>query len=266
MPLSWTLDKIGVLAHTAEDCGLVLHAIAGKDDEDPASAHKSFYYATQYYRQSIRELRIGFAEIDFSDWLEQPLRPAFAEALSTLKSMGAQMCDTRLPDFPYGAVIGTIVDSEAASVFENFIRSGRVEQLADTDQIAGLKASMSYSAVDYLKAMRVRSQVQDAFRTLFRNIDLLVAPAHFELPDRSDQPFDTTPPKRPDQKGVGGALVQASNLCGYPAIALPCGFANGLPVGLQIVGPAFNENRLLAFAEEFQARTDFHRQHPPVAD
>src|SRR3954451_11522506 len=261
MALSWTLDKIGVFAHTAEDCGLVLHVIAGKDPDDPGSAGKSFYYTPTWY-QKLSDIKVGFAEIDCADWPDEPLRPAFANALAAVKSLGTQMVESRLPDFPYGPVIGTIIDAEAASIFERFMRSGQVEELADQGQIAGLKASMNYSALDYLKAMRIRSQIQLAFRRLFSDIDLLVAPTRFNLPDRADQRFDDTIPKHPDQRGVGSDLVQAGNLCALPALPLPCGFVNGLPIGLQIVGPPFTENRLFAFARDFQARTDFHKQHP----
>src|SRR3954452_18637510 len=263
MALSWTLDKIGVFAHTAEDCALVLHVIAGKDADDPGSAGKGFFYTPDWY-QKISDLKIGFAEVDFAEWPDERLRPAFSIALGTVKSMGGQMVESRLPDFPYGPVIGTLIDSEAASIFEVFIRSGQVDGLADQDQIAGLKASMNYSALDYLKAMRVRAQIQAAFRTLLSDLDLLIAPTRFNLPDRADQPFDEAIPKRPDQRGVGFNLVQASNLCGLPAITVPCGFVNGLPIGMQIVGPPFSENRIIAFAREFQKRNDFHKQLPPA--
>ncbi|HLH04691.1 MAG TPA: amidase [Bryobacteraceae bacterium] len=262
MALSWTLDKIGVLARTAEDCGQVLRVIAGKDDADPASARKSFYYAPHYY-QNFKDWKIGYAEIDFAEWPDEPLRPVLQNALAVCKSIGAEMRESKLPDFPYGAIIGTIIDSEAASVFEPLIRSGRVDQLADQSQIDGLKASLTYSAVDYLKAMRLRTQIQSAFRQLFGGVDLLLAPTHFSLPERADQPFPEDEPKRPDTKGVGAGLVQASNLCGLPAITFPCGFVNGLPVALQLVGSPFSENRLLAFAQEFQNRTDFHKRRPP---
>lgn len=263
MALSWTLDKIGVLAHTAEDCALVLHRAAGADDADPGSAHKSFYYEPEYYRP-VPSLNIGYAEIDWTAWPDEPLRAAFANALSIVKSLGAHMVETRLPDFPYGAVIGTIIDSEAASIFEQLIKSGQVDQLADPSQIDGLKASLTYSAVDYLKAMRVRSQIQTAMRELLSNVDLLVAPTRLSLPDRADQPFDENEPQRPDQKGVFAGLVQASNLCGLPAITIPCGLVNGLPIGLQLVGAPFSENRIIAFARAFQQRTNFHQQHPSV--
>src|SRR5262249_31136623 len=159
---------------------------------------------------------------------------------------------------------GTIIDSEAASIFEQFIKSGQVNQLADASQIAGLKAALNYSAIDYLKAMRIRSQIQTAFRQLFETIDVLITPTHFIPPDRADQPFDETEPKRPDGRGVGKGLVQASNLCGFPAITIPCGFVNGLPIAMQIVGPPFSENQIIALAHEFQNRTNFHKQRPPV--
>ncbi len=264
MALSWSLDKIGVLARCADDCGLVLRVIAGADDNDPGSAHKSYYHTPQYYR-AFSDLKLGYAEIDFSQWPDEPLRPAFANALSIVKSIGCQMVESKLPDFPYGPVIGAIIDSEAASIFEQLIRSGRVDQLADQSQIDGLKASLTYSALDYLKAMRVRSQVRSAFRDMFaNNVDLLVAPTRFGLPDRADQPFDETPPKRPDQKGVGAGLVPAANLCGLPGLTIPCGYVNGLPIGLQIVGPPFSENRIIALGREFQNRSEFHKQHPSV--
>jgi aspartyl-tRNA(Asn)/glutamyl-tRNA(Gln) amidotransferase subunit A len=263
MALSWTLDKIGVLARSADDCGLVLHEIAAGDDYDPNSAHKSFYYAPKV-QQNVQSLRIGYAEIDWSEWPDEGLRPAYATALAAVKSVGAQMVESKLPDFPYGLLIGTIIDSEAASIFEQFIRGGAVDQLSDPMQIAGLKASLNYSAVDYLKAMRVRRQVSDGLRDLLANVDLLVAPARFSAPDRADRPFDQTEPKRPERKGVGGGLIQASNLAGLPAIGIPCGFVNGLPIGLQIVGEKFHENVLLGFAHAFQEQTDFHKQHPSV--
>lgn len=261
MALSWTLDKIGVLARSAEDCGLVLHEIAGADDEDPGSAQKSFYYSPQYYG-NLSDLKVGYAEIDFAEWPAEPLRPAFAQALTIVKSLGAPMVESKLPDFPYGPIISCIIDSEAASAFETLIRSGGVDQLADQGQIDGLKASMNYTAIDYLKAMRVRSQIQAAFRELFANVDLLVAPTKLDFPDKADGLFDDSIPKRPDVKGVFAGLVQASNLCGLPALSIPCGFVNGLPIGLQIVGRPFSENRILGFAVEFQKRTNFHKQHP----
>jgi aspartyl-tRNA(Asn)/glutamyl-tRNA(Gln) amidotransferase subunit A len=99
---------------------------------------------------------------------------------------------------------------------------------------------------------------------LFADFDLLVAPTRLTLPDRADRPFDETVPQRPAQKGLVDGLIQAGNLAGLPALTIPCGFVNGLPIGLQIMGGPFSENRIIAFAREFQRRTDFHQRHPPL--
>jgi aspartyl-tRNA(Asn)/glutamyl-tRNA(Gln) amidotransferase subunit A len=266
MALSWTCDKIGVLARSADDCGLVLERMAGGDNDDPGSAGKSFYYAPKYARP-FKDLKVGFNPIDFEQWPEASMRPACTSALNVVKSFGAEMVQMKLPDFPYGLVIGTVIDAEGSSVFENLIRSGKVDQLADATQVNGLKASLDYSAVDYLKAMRVRSQIQQAFREVFTRVDMLVSPSTFNLPERIDQPFDIQEKNRPPdpkQKGVGSGLVPAANLCGFPGLSIPCGFANGLPMGIQFVGPAFSENTVLAFGREFQNLTDFHKRHPAL--
>jgi aspartyl-tRNA(Asn)/glutamyl-tRNA(Gln) amidotransferase subunit A len=266
MALSWTCDKIGVLARSADDCGLVLERVAGGDNDDPGSAGKSFYYAPKYARP-FKDLKVGFNPIDFEQWPDAPMRPAYTSALNVVKSFGAEMVEMKLPDFPYSLVIGTVIDAEGSSVFENLIRSGKVDQLADATQVNGLKASLDYSAVDYLKAMRVRSQIQQAFREVFTRVDMLVSPSTFNLPERIDQPFDVQEKNRPPdpkQKGVGSGLVPAANLCGLPGLSIPCGFANGLPMGIQFVGPAFSENTVIAFGREFQNLTDFHKRHPAL--
>ena len=151
MALSWTLDKIGPFARTAEDCGIILQAIAGSDSKDPGSAGKSFYYTPKYARP-MKDLKIGYAPIDFSDRADVAARPAFAGALLALKETGVQLIETKLPQFPYGPILSTILNAEQGSIFEPLIASGKVDQLADPAQIAGLKASLDVAAKDYLIA------------------------------------------------------------------------------------------------------------------
>jgi aspartyl-tRNA(Asn)/glutamyl-tRNA(Gln) amidotransferase subunit A len=264
MALSWTLDKIGILARSADDCGHVLQAMAGGDVLDPGSAGKSFYYFPQYARKTS-ELKFGYSPLDFNDLLEEPYRSVFAKALDVVKSLGAQLTETSWPDFPYGPVIGTIIDSDAASIFETLIRSGKVDQLADQEQISGLKAALNYSAIDYLKAMRIRRQIQAAFREMFTNLDILIAPTRKTIADLANVPFDQQhPEKQPPEhpRGFYG-IVPATNLTGFPALSLPCGFVNGMPVGIQLVGNQYSENTLLSIGREFQKVTDFHKQRPP---
>jgi aspartyl-tRNA(Asn)/glutamyl-tRNA(Gln) amidotransferase subunit A len=263
MALSWTLDKLGPFARSAEDCGLILQTIAGKDGKDAGSAGKSFYYTPQYAR-AMKELRVGFAPVDFAAWADPAARPVFSAALDVIKQTGAQLVETKLPDFPYGAVISTVIGAEEASIFEELIRSGGVDQLADAAQIAGLKANLDISAISYLKAMRVRRLMQEAFRQLFVNVDVLVTFGRDRPATPLDQPLDRgsrgeLPPQDPGMN----SLIPAGNLAGLPALVLPCGFAADLPVALQVVGLPFSENLLLAIGREFQQRTDWHKRRPP---
>src|SRR5205807_1998548 len=117
MALSWTLDKIGPLCRSAEDCGLVLQAIAGSDRNDPASAGKSFYFTPQYTRD-LKDLKVGLATVDFDEWADPAARPDFAKAVDVIRAMGVQMTAAKLPDFPYGAMTSTIITTEGASTFE----------------------------------------------------------------------------------------------------------------------------------------------------
>ena len=105
MALSWTMDKIGPMCRSAEDCGMVLQAIAGGDSKDPGSAGKSFYYTPQYARK-LSDLKVGFAPVDV-EWADPQARPAFEAAMQVIRDTGVQMVEVKLPDFPYGPVTST---------------------------------------------------------------------------------------------------------------------------------------------------------------
>jgi aspartyl-tRNA(Asn)/glutamyl-tRNA(Gln) amidotransferase subunit A len=259
MALSWTLDKIGPICRSAEDCGLVLEALAGTEYDEAASARKNFYYTPQFARD-LKDVRVGFAPVDFNEAVDPAARADYAKALETIRSLGVQVTETKLPEFPYGAVISTIISAEGSSVFELMIKSGKVDQLADQHQIAGLKAGLEIPANEYLKAMRIRALIQEAFHDLLSTIDVLIAPTRYDPAPKITQPLDGGAPAR---SGLS-ALIPAGNLAGLPALSIPCGFANGMPMGLQLVGPPFSENMLLAVGRSFQERTDWHKRRPPV--
>jgi aspartyl-tRNA(Asn)/glutamyl-tRNA(Gln) amidotransferase subunit A len=263
MALSWTLDKIGPMARSAEDCGRILQAIAGSDGKDPGSAGTSFYYAPQYARP-LKELKVGYAPVDFADRAEESARPAFQAALAALKETGVTLVETKLPSFPYGPILSTILAAEQASNFEQLITSGKVDQLIDAVQIAGLKASLELPAKDYLKAMRLRRLIQEEFRKLFTQVDVLLAPGRPGPASKLEQALDRAgfQPPAGTPPGLQG-IIQAGNLAGLPALVLPCGLADNLPVALQLVGAPFAENLLLAIGREFQTRTDWHKRRPP---
>jgi aspartyl-tRNA(Asn)/glutamyl-tRNA(Gln) amidotransferase subunit A len=264
MSLAWTLDKIGPICRSAEDCGLVLERLAGTDQDDPASGHKSFYYTPQFVRD-LKDVRVGFAPVDFEEGVHPAARDDYAKALEIIRSLGVQVAEAKLPEFPYGPVISTIISAEGSAVFEPLIKNGQVDQLADPYQIAGLKAGLEIPASEYLKAMRIRSVMQEAFRDLLSITDVLIAPTRYDpapkinepLPGGNNRPIPATP-------GLTD-LIPAGNLAGLPALSIPCGFANGMPMGLQLVGSPFSENMLLAIGRAFQDRTDWHKRRPPIA-
>jgi len=264
MPVSWTMDKIGPMCRSAEDCGFVLHAISGGDSNDPGSAGKRFYYWPEY-PLDLKQLRVGFAPVDFSDWAEPSARPAFQAALDVIRASGVRMKEVALPDFPYAAIAEIIIAAEASAAFERLIESGDVDQLADPHQIAGLRAGLEIAARDYLKAMRARRLIQEALGKLFVDYDLLVSPSRFGPATRITEPVDAEPERpKPSQRGLSD-LSAAGNLAGLPALFLPCGFTGGLPVGIQLVSRPFTEGLPIAYGREFQTRTDWHRRRPPAA-
>jgi aspartyl-tRNA(Asn)/glutamyl-tRNA(Gln) amidotransferase subunit A len=266
MALSWTLDKLGPMCRSAEDCALVLSVIAGVDYEDPGSAGKSFHYAPQYARKPA-DITVGYAPIDFDETATPGTRAGFQEALKAFQALGMPLKEVEIPDFPYGALVSMIIWAEAGSIFEELIRSGKVDELADHRQAQGLKTGLEIPATEYLRAMRVRSLVQKAFNDLFLDVDFLLAPTRPTVASKVTDRLDggAAPTAAPKSRGLNG-LIPAGNLAGLPAISLPCGFAEGLPIGISVVGRPFYENQLIAIGKMFQSHTDWHRRRPPVGD
>lgn len=257
MPLSWTMDKLGPLARSAEDCALVLSAISGRDPADPTCVGKLFSAARQ--RPSLRGKRIGFIREEFEKYGEPEVERAFQKALETLRSTGAQLEEAKLPDFPYAEVAGTIVSAEAAAAFEGLIRTGRTVEIIDPQGKVGLYAARLISAADYLKCMRIRRLIEDELGKLFKKFDVLVAPSLLIVAPAIEANLD--------EAFKGGSEIEAAgNLAGLPALSVPCGYGKGhLPVGLQMVGKAFDEAGVIAIGQTFQAMTSWHRERPPIS-
>ena len=267
MALSWTLDKIGPMCRSAVDCGIVLAAIAGGDSDDPGSAGKSFYYAPEYVRPN-KEITVGYAPRDLELIADREVAKVFADTYAAFREMGFTMKEVALPEMPYSAAASTIIGCEASSIFEDLIASGKVEQLADQNQILGLKASFDYSARDYLKAMRVRRLVQEMFGKLFDGVDVLLAPSRINVasPVAQDMDADAGIVNRGVTLPTRGLrdLSAAGNLAGLPGLSMPCGFVGGLPLGISVVSRPFQENLILGMGQRYQERTDWHKRRPKV--
>ena len=243
MALSWTMDKIGPLAKTARDCATILSVLSTR----PVS----------FGGVDPKSLRVGWLDLELGKFGEKEVASAFENALGVLRSAGIEARRTKLPDLPFEDVAAIVIQAEAAAAFENLEKSGRVSELADPDAPLAFEIAREIGATDYIKAMRLRSEMQRAMARFFEEWDLVLAPTERYVASRLDQKLD---------EALAGSdpLGGAGNLCGLPAISVPCGFGkDGLPVGLSIVGAPWREENVVALAELYQARTDWHTKEPP---
>jgi aspartyl-tRNA(Asn)/glutamyl-tRNA(Gln) amidotransferase subunit A len=264
MALSWTLDKLGPMCRSAQDAGLVLSVIAGRDPLDPTSraSEQLPRYSKEGRllnpRRERRLLRVGVLK-DSYEKTQPEVSKNFLASVEVLKRFAAVEMDVRLPDFPYGPSVGTIVDAEGASAFRELIESGRVAELASPEGRVGGFAASLVTAVDYLHAMRLRAPMRRAWAEMFKKVDVLAAPSRATVSYPVDKTFDKAYP------GIGATSpIGAANLVGVPAISVPNGFGqNGLPTGIQLVGPAWSERELLELTVAYQTETDWHARRPP---
>jgi aspartyl-tRNA(Asn)/glutamyl-tRNA(Gln) amidotransferase subunit A len=268
MALSWTLDKLGPMCHSADDCGLVLSAIAGEDPNDPSSSGHRFEYP-EYSAAPLHELRVGYWPGDFTDSAAETTRPAFAAALEVFRKMGVRMVETKLPPNPYRQVSGAIAGSEVSTVFEPLIRDeSRFNLMQDEVQKSGLKSGLEIRATQYLQATRVRRLLIEQLRQFLTTVDVVMCFTERESAPRLDNEPDYSSAGRAPATPPGNTdLMAASNLAGLPGITIPCGFTTdtNLPLGLHLVGRPFEDSVVVTLGREFQRQTDWHRRRPPLA-
>ncbi|MBQ16949.1 MAG: amidase [Planctomycetaceae bacterium] len=255
MALSWTMDKLGPMARTADDCGLVLAAIAGHDPADATSVDRPF----QWCRDSIEKKRRFQVAIlkGCDDHVQKPVKKNFRKSIDKLERF-CNLSEVALPDLPYEDVAGTFIDCEMAAAFEGLVSSGDVWELTAPEDRHGGHAAMVIPAKDYINAMRIRPKIQRAVDRLFDGIDALVTPTLATVAYPIDRSF------RDYRRGFHASRIGgAGNAAGIPAISVPNGFGeDDLPTGLQIVGPAWSESTVLEIATRYQDATDFHEKHP----
>ena len=259
MALSWTLDKLGPMCRSADDCGLVLAALAGLDPRDPASVDRPFAYDPLEKR---KKFRVGVVK-NATGRCQAAVKKNFEESLQVLGKFADVEEGVALPDLPFGQAVGTVIDAEAASAFRDFIDSGRSRELREKGDRFGGYAGMTVLAVDYLQAMRVRGLMKQAMDTVYAPFDALVAPSRGTVAPPVDVNFDQA---YPDVVGTSPPIIQAGNLVGQPALSVPNGFGlKGLPTGIQFTGRVWGEGRLIALAHAYQQQTSWHKKQPKAA-
>ena len=254
MALSWTFDKLGPLCLNADDCGLVLDAIAGSDPNDPSTSEREYGYDPGPVG---RRLRLGLIA-DQAD-ADDDVQANFQRALTDLSDV-ADVEEVVLPDFPYEAVAWTISSAEMGSSFDELIESGGLSGLTAPQGRYKPYARTAILAVDYLRAVRLRAEIGRRVDALLVGYDAFVAPATRSVAATiaRDPELDPDEDRPPDVLGAIG------NACGLPAVVVPSGFSReGLPTGIQFVGRAYEDNRVIAVARAYQELTDWHLRRPP---
>jgi Asp-tRNA(Asn)/Glu-tRNA(Gln) amidotransferase A subunit family amidase len=232
MALSWTMDKIGPICRSVEDCMLVLKVIEGPDGKDMSAR----YPLPLHWQPTtpVAKLKVGVLREDFTRSARH------TEALEALAKTGMQLIDTKLPEFPARELV-LMLNAEAAAAFDDLTRNGGAEKL--TGQAAGdwpnsFRSSRMTPAVEYIRAARARTLLMRQFQEYMSGFDALVSPNN-------------------------SMTLTTTNLTGQPQVVVPCGFPENGPIGLLFTGNLFEEGKLARIAKAFQDATDWHLKRPP---
>jgi Asp-tRNA(Asn)/Glu-tRNA(Gln) amidotransferase A subunit family amidase len=265
MTLSWTLDRLGPMCRTAEDCAVVLLAIGRPDENDLSVMDLPFNWDATL---DVRRLRVGYLAEGFAEtsrdaeWRENENR-TFAE----LEAIGVTLEPFQLPKMPSN-VIGNILGTESGAAFDQSLRSGRLEKMTNRSRSNGFRSSRLTPAVEYLQAQRVRAIVMRQFAEAVGKFDVYLAPATGGGGRRSGAGDGATPPTTPPPPQPPSATrdhFQAANYCGYPAVGVPNGFTkDGRPTSITFMGRLYNEAAILALAKAYQDRARWHKRTPTL--
>jgi aspartyl-tRNA(Asn)/glutamyl-tRNA(Gln) amidotransferase subunit A len=255
MTLAWTLDRLGPMCRTAEDCGLVLEAIAGHDPADHASLREPYRYSGRARRaQGFR-----FGVIDGAcDGISPEVAANFAASLDLLRQVGT-LETVELPDFPYGPLIRTIISAEGYGAFDAFIEAGGLAGLTAPLSAGARLAASVIPAHDYIRAQRIRHRLTRDFGDLAARYDALLAPSLGVVATGLHDDFELGLPSALGRRPLNLAGV----LAGTPTISIINGFGEGgLPTGIQFAGAALAENVILDAATALEGMTDWWRRRP----
>jgi len=277
-----SLDQIGPLTRTASDAALLLGVLAGPDPADATASRHPVPDFTAALTGDVKGLRIGIPRGFVTDGVDEGVRRAFDEALDRLKREGASLIDVELPHARYAIPVYYLVATAEAS--SNLARydgvryghrasgNGNLKEMYSQTRDEGFGAevkrrimlgtyvlSAGYYDAFYLKAQQVRTLLRQDYDAAFEKVDVVAMPTSptppFRLGEKTDDPL---------QMYLADVFTVSANLAGLPAISVPCGFSERLPIGLQLTGRLFDEATLLRIADAYQRVTDWHTQSPPV--
>ena len=276
-----SLDQIGPIAREAFDAALLLKVLAGHDERDSTSVPRPYEDYTAQTSRGIKGMRLGLPREYFGEGIDPGVSESISAAVEVLRSLGAQVEEVSLPITEYAlATYYLIAPAEASSNLARYdgVRYGlRVEAEDSAAMFMATRArgfgaevkrrimigtyalSAGYYDAYYKRAQQVRTLIRRDFERVFADCDALVTPTApsvaFGLGERAEDPL---------RMYMTDVCTVTANLAGIPGLSLPCGFSDGLPVGMQFLGPAFAEGTLLKMAAAYQRVTDWHQKTPDL--
>jgi aspartyl-tRNA(Asn)/glutamyl-tRNA(Gln) amidotransferase subunit A len=265
MPLSQSLDTVGPLAQSAEDCALLMGLMAGADPQDPTAVNLPVPDYVAATKDSLKGLRIGVPTAFYVDDLDSEVARVLDETVATLKREGAEIVKVELPDQRQLSSASQLVLAVEAAAFHKRWMIERLEDYGAQTRMR-LENGLAVPGVTYLEAMRWRGPALSAHNAAVAGVDAVIAPV---------SPIPAPTIAESDVGGGPGAeaviqrltrFTRPVNYLGVPSLSIPSGFTrSGLPVGMQLIGGSFDEATLLRIGAAFQRATDFHARVPNLA-
>jgi aspartyl-tRNA(Asn)/glutamyl-tRNA(Gln) amidotransferase subunit A len=275
-----SLDQGGPMAQTAEDCALILNEMAGFDEKDSTSLEKEIPDYRAGLDSPVKGLRIGLPKEYFDEGLDDNVRAVIQTALDQYRDMGAELVEIELPNSGLSVPVYYVVAPAECSanlsrfdgvrygyrcddpndLYDLYTRSrgeGFGAEVKRRIMVGTYALSAGYYDAYYLKAQQLRHLISDDFKEAFKHVDVIMGPASpgtaFSIGEKAEDPISMY---------LSDIYTIAVNLAGLPGMSVPAGFADGMPVGLQIIGNYFEESRLLNVAHQYQQQTGWHKQIP----
>lgn len=271
MTLSWTQDRLGPLCRYAEDCALVMNAIAKPDDRDLSVADIPFNWNAQL---DIRKLRVGYLKEAFEETRDPLSKEHDQKTLDQMQALGVKLVEVTVPDVNLDT---SGFNVESAAFFDELTRSGRDKQMTNPGRAAGWHTTRLMPAVEYLQGQRVRAMMMAKLAEATKDVDVYLVPSgagggagaagrgRGAAPEgaATDGRGASAPAQR--RASVTQRHFNMANVAGYPALAVPNGFAeSGSPGSITFHARPFGETELLALAKAYQDAAGFHLKHPTL--
>ena len=263
-PLSWSLDTVGPMTRTVRDAALILNVIAGYDSRDPSSIDRPLEDFTSGLDDGVEGLRVGVPREFFYDIIDPEVREAVSGVSRVLEGLGASVDDVSISVLDHSlAISSTILVAEAAEIHVDHLRH-RADDIGD-DVRARLEMGALTPAIDYIKAQRARALYNREIGETMRRFDILLAPTEPIGAPKIGQTTVMIGGRPEPALTLLSRLTRPFNICGVPAISVPCGFtSSGMPIGVQLAGRPFDEATVLRAAHAYEQASDWHTRRPPV--